>query len=252
MPLQAERAIPFRCAVSGPVYRRVLAMDFGQLTVPDPRVFARGKPLPFFVVFTTAPGAPSDLADEMAADATTVVSLVRQVYGAGRSVAPRACAPTSTRVNLPTPPPTPPVPGGPERWPPVHAYPDDHSSGRRTTSPVHERRRLMKRTTRAQMSQHSVETEDTQSRTSGQRHKRVAGSGAGQFWETRTVERDVSIGFPHRPQQQRRGLPDGLYRGELRLGEAMLPSVDWQGVGVQVGGSVGRVCSANMVDDSIS
>ncbi|KAF8887600.1 hypothetical protein BD779DRAFT_1672726 [Infundibulicybe gibba] len=75
MPLRSERPIPFRCAV----------------TVPASFKFSRKSSIPYFVVFTTTPRS-AELAQEIAADATISVSLLRQI----------------TITELTTLPPTPP------------------------------------------------------------------------------------------------------------------------------------------------
>ncbi|KAH0581413.1 hypothetical protein H2248_012495 [Termitomyces sp. 'cryptogamus'] len=62
MPLNSDRPMPFRCAV----------------TLPTLVTFPRPSSIPYFVVFTTVPRSPA-LAREVAADATITVSLVRQV-----------------------------------------------------------------------------------------------------------------------------------------------------------------------------
>lgn len=64
--------------------------------------------------------------------------------------------------------------------------------------------------------------------------------------DTRSLQTDVCVGFPKRPRmratmhrrhpsvEEHSGLPDGLYKGKLRLDKNMLPSIDWAGLGVKV------------------
>lgn len=64
--------------------------------------------------------------------------------------------------------------------------------------------------------------------------------------DTRTLQTDVSIGFPKRPRTRvqpherhpsldaHSSLPDGLYKGKIQLGKNVLPSIDWAGLSVKV------------------
>jgi hypothetical protein len=64
--------------------------------------------------------------------------------------------------------------------------------------------------------------------------------------DTRTLQTDVSIGFPKRPRRRTmhherhppldvaNSLPDGLYKGKLKLEKHILPSLDWAGLSVKV------------------
>jgi len=59
------------------------------------------------------------------------------------------------------------------------------------------------------------------------------------FSETRTIKTQVNIGFPKRPRNPggpkcQARLPDGLYKGKIKLSKDMLPGVDWPGVSVKV------------------
>ena len=65
------------------------------------------------------------------------------------------------------------------------------------------------------------------------------------FSNTRTIQNDISIGFPKRPRQlwDKEGhpsletisaLPDGLHKSKLSLQSDMLPCIDWAGISVKV------------------
>lgn len=61
----------------------------------------------------------------------------------------------------------------------------------------------------------------------------------------RSLHTDVCIGFPKRPRsrvaahqrhpsiEESAALPDGLYKGKLRLDKTMLPSIEWAGLTVK-------------------
>lgn len=77
--------------------------------------------------------------------------------------------------------------------------------------------------------------------------------------ETRVLLSDTSEGFTKRgklPGKRRSDMsmamvvPDGMYRGELRLNGGMLPSIDWAGVSVQVWISFG-LCPTHEADTSL-
>ena len=64
--------------------------------------------------------------------------------------------------------------------------------------------------------------------------------------DTRSLQTDVCVGFPKRPRNRpasherhpsieaANALPDGLYKGKLKLEKNMLPSIDWAGLSVKV------------------
>ncbi|KAG8216768.1 hypothetical protein J3R82DRAFT_7012 [Butyriboletus roseoflavus] len=56
------------------------------------------------------------------------------------------------------------------------------------------------------------------------------------FSVSRTLETQLSIGFPKRPRANAasQSLPDGLYKGRVQLSKGMLPSMDWPGITVKV------------------
>lgn len=70
-------------------------------------------------------------------------------------------------------------------------------------------------------------------------------SNAVAYTETRTLQTQMSIGFPKRPRtacapnkhptlEAHAALPDGLYKGNIHLNPQLLPSIDWAGLNVKV------------------
>ena len=186
--------------------------------MPDPAAFSRSASIPFFVVFTTRPRS-SVLCREIAADATITVSLIRQVHVYWSS--PSSHSPTSS------------------------------SSGSGDESDVPSpRRRLLHRVVK---SAPSVTSGSNPFSYSGRGRYAVKDkplppipAGKQGISDSRTLQTDVSIGFPKRPRNRMQpherhptldahsALPDGLYKGMLQLNKNMLPTVDWAGLSVKV------------------
>ncbi|KAG0691450.1 hypothetical protein DFH29DRAFT_792358, partial [Suillus ampliporus] len=197
MPLKPERSIPFHCAV----------------TLPSPQTFSRRTSIPYFVVFTTKPRC-SVLAREIAADATIAVSLVRKI-----TIKPQLS---------PTPPDT--------------TLLSDDSDG--PTDPfLTSRTKRLKRA--AKTTAHAVvrvpkTLEEPFS--AAVRYKPLPELPQTSFSETQTIKTQVYIGFPKRPRHPndpsnpkcQEHLPDGLYKGKIRLSKDIIPGVDWPGVSVKV------------------
>lgn len=149
-------------------------------------------------MFATDARSPS-LIKEIAADATIVVSLIRKI-----TISPQRIS------QSPALPDTPP--------------PSDESDG--PASPLAARlKRSLKTPTRSH-SQDEIFPEEMLRL----QLPRPA------FSVSRTMETQVSIGFPKRPRTNdvSQRLPDGLYKGKVRLSKDMLPSVDWSGISVKV------------------
>ncbi|KAF8137355.1 hypothetical protein EV363DRAFT_1317746 [Boletus edulis] len=55
------------------------------------------------------------------------------------------------------------------------------------------------------------------------------------FSVSRTLQTQVSIGFPKRPRanDMAQNLPDGLYKGKVQLSMDMLPNINWPGISVK-------------------
>ncbi|KAF9239871.1 hypothetical protein BU15DRAFT_74404 [Melanogaster broomeanus] len=194
MPLKSERPVPFHCAV----------------TLPRPLTFSRGSFIPYFVVFTTTPRSPC-LTKEIAADATIAVSLVRKIT-----------------IN-PQRPQLPPIPS---ETPPAS---DDSDS-----PPAAPRHRLHKRPAKPSTPPVSViRTPRTLEEpfSAAISYKPLPEIHQESFSDIRTLQTQVSIGFPKRPKTrkdlQSQNLPDGLYKGKLKLSKDMPPGVDWPGVSVK-------------------
>jgi hypothetical protein len=186
--------------------------DF-QITLPDPPTFPRSGYIPFFVVFTTKPRS-STLAREIAADATIAVSLLRQVTVLSRPsplYSPTALSSSSSSEELDAP-------------------------------PITTKRRLLRRVVR---STPSLTSDSKSSAKAAPKDKPLPPIPHG-VSDTRSLQTDVCIGFPKRPKnrmaahqrhpplEETASLPDGLYKGKLRLDKSMLPSIDWAGLGVKV------------------
>ncbi|KAI0701370.1 hypothetical protein BC835DRAFT_245424 [Cytidiella melzeri] len=205
IPLHSDRAIPFKCAV----------------TLPDPSTFARSTSIPFFVIFKTKPYSHS-LAREIAADATVAVSLLRQVTVLSRpslTYSPVTSVSSSEDSDVPQTPQTP-------------------------------KKRLLHRVVK---STNSFPNGLPGSLSETGRRGQLAAlpvdkplppvpSGVS---DMRTLQTDVSIGFPKRPRRRAAShdrhpsleaassLPDGLYKSKLRLEKNMLPSLEWAGLSVK-------------------
>ncbi|KAI0077382.1 hypothetical protein K474DRAFT_1707403 [Panus rudis PR-1116 ss-1] len=201
IPVRCDRPLPFKCAI----------------TLPVPSTFPRSSSIPYFVVFMTKPRSPM-LAREIAVDATISVSLLRQVSIMGARPSP---SPThSPTISLSS------------------STNSDDSDGSTST-----RRRLLRRVAR------STPAESLRRRPhnlSVPRDKPLPElppkPGVS---ETRTLHTEMSIGFPKRPRSRldpnqshpsldaNNTLPDGLYKGSMRLDKTMLPTILWSGLSVK-------------------
>jgi hypothetical protein len=172
------------------------------VTLPSPVAFRRGEYLVYFVVFTTTPRSPS-LAQEIAADATISVSLLRQIT-------------INEPVSLPpTPPHTPSV------------------SSEELEPSILGRNRILKRVVKGARFVHTSEDAtdkplpETPTTTTTVSH-------------CRKLSASMCIGFPKRPRhrsgpeghpvESHASLPDGLCKGKMQLDKDMLPSIEWAGV----------------------
>ena len=213
IPLRSDRPIPFKCAVSvGHSRAPHVAHNPVQITLPDPPTFPRSGYIPFFVVFTTKPRSPA-LAREIAADATIAISLLRQV----------------TVLSRPSP----------LYSPNVASY--SASSDDSDAPPMTPKRRLLRRRGKSSPSLAS----DLKVHKAVPLDKPLPPIPHG-VSDTRSLQTDVCIGFPKRPRnrsashhrhpslEEHSALPDGLYKGKLRLEKTMLPSIDWAGLNVKV------------------
>lgn len=171
------------------------------MTLPRPQSFSRCSSIPYFVVFTTNTGSPC-LVKEIAADATIVVSLIRKI-----TTSPQR------PPQSPTLPDTPPA--------------SDESDSQ--ISPFAPRSRLLKRSIRRPTRFHSPDESFSANKPLPELSRQA-------FSVLRTLQTQVAIGFPKRPRTNdvSQNLPDGLYKGKVRLQKDMLPSVDWLGISVKV------------------
>ncbi|GJE94838.1 hypothetical protein PsYK624_110130 [Phanerochaete sordida] len=198
IPLRCDRPIPFKCAI----------------TLPDPPTLPRSGYVPFFVVFTTKPRSAA-LAREIAADATIAVSLLRQVTVlSGPSP---LYSPTSSQSNV--------------------------SSEESDTRPAPKRSLLRRRIVKSSPSSPSGSLRSSQKPAPSQ-DKPLPPIPQG-VSDMRSLHTDVCIGFPKRPRnrmaasqrhpslEDNASLPDGLYKGKLRLDKSMLPSIEWAGLTVK-------------------
>ncbi|KAJ7269848.1 hypothetical protein C8J57DRAFT_1180920 [Mycena rebaudengoi] len=195
MPLKSDRIMTFRCAV----------------TLPASVTFSRASSIPYFVVFTTTPRS-SNLAREIASDATISISVFSQITITEAAVLPI------------TPPQTP--------------LSDESSLDSLPSQP---RTRLLRRV-RSRTSPWSARTDDRESREKPL--PRLPTQTV--FSDTQVVNTGICIGFPKRPRHTQstgklrhpsldahQALPDGLHKAKIPLNRDMLPSIDWAGVSVK-------------------
>ena len=168
------------------------------MTLPRCHSFSRCSSIPYFVVFSTNTGS-SRLVEEIAADATIAVSLIRHITV--------------------TPQPAPPSPICPD------TPPSSDESDSLASSFAPRRPRLLRFPIRTPTRSHTRE----ESKPLPELPQEAVST-------SRTVQTQVSIGFPRRPREGHtsRGFPDGFYKGRLQLQKDMLPSVDWPGLNVNV------------------
>lgn len=172
-----------------------------QVTLPRPQSFSRCSFIPYFVVFATNTRSPC-LVKEIAADASITVSLIRKI-----STNAQRTPQTST---LPDTPPA----------------SDDSDS---QTSPFVPRSRLLRRSDKKPTRSHTQNESFSGTKSLPELSQDV-------FSVSRTLETQLSIGFPKRPRGNpaSQNLPDGLYKGKVQLSKDMLPSMDWPGITVKV------------------
>lgn len=219
IPLRSDRPIPFKCAVSSQIKaiftpgHLLLWLTCPQVTLPVPSSFPRSAFVPFFVVFTTKPRSPL-LAREIAVDATIAVSLLRQVTIVNSRPTPSHSPSSSTASSLS----------------------DDPEGGSKRST------RLLKRMTRTSLRSKSPKRQPYHA----VKDKPLPELPTTGVLETRTLQTDVCVGFPKRPRNRMQpnqkhpsldthaALPDGLYKGKIRLDKSMLPSIDFSGLSVKV------------------
>ncbi|XP_006463394.1 hypothetical protein AGABI2DRAFT_208146 [Agaricus bisporus var. bisporus H97] len=191
IPLKAERPVPVRCAV----------------TLPSSVTFSRSSAIPYFVVFTTSPRSPS-LAQEIAADASISVSLIRQIT-------------VTEQTGLP---PTPPM------------TPSSEDLESLASSGSLNKGRLLRKVTWGLPRQAS-----SRSMSFDSREKPLPEVPTQTFSESRIIRSDMCIGFQKKPRFQcdagnhpplgaQLSLPDGLYKAKISLNDDMIPSMDWYGL----------------------
>lgn len=217
IPLRSDRPIPFKCAVCTTINLGCdLCLIPLQVTLPDPPTLPRSGYVPFFVVFTTRPRS-SILAREIAADATIAVSLLRQITvlsGPSPLYSPTASAASVTTA--------------------------EDSDARSTSS----KRSILRR--RAAKSSPSTPSGSPRSLQQPVPQDKPLPPIPHGISDMRSLHTDVCIGFPKRPRnrvaahqrhpsiEEHAALPDGLYKGKLRLDKTMLPSIEWAGLTVKV------------------
>ncbi|KAG6377543.1 Vps16, C-terminal region-domain-containing protein [Boletus reticuloceps] len=170
------------------------------VTLPYSQSFSRRSSITYFVVFATNTGSPC-LIKEIAADATIVVSLTRKITF--------SLHPTPQTPTLPDTPPT-----------------SDDSDNAYPFTP---RSKLLRRSIKTPIQSH-IRNESFPANRSASEFPREA------FSVSRTLQTQVSIGFPKRPRanDMAQNLPDGLYKGKVQLSKDMLPNVNWPGISVKV------------------
>ncbi|KAF9568301.1 hypothetical protein CPC08DRAFT_679979 [Agrocybe pediades] len=206
MPLNADRPLPVRCAV----------------TLPTSLSFSRPSSIPYFVVFSTTPRS-TEMAKEVAADSSISVSLVRQI-----SI-------TDQATCLPTPPLT---PTSEESEPSFPSLPKGPRILRRIAKSQPRLSRIRKN------SGGTIPAPVAASREKPLPEIPVA-LPMKAFSDMRPIKNDMSIGFPKRPRQvcDKEGghpsleiisaLPDGLWKSKMPLRSDMLPSIEWAGISVK-------------------
>ncbi|KAH8084368.1 hypothetical protein BXZ70DRAFT_1012051 [Cristinia sonorae] len=211
IPLRSDRPVPFKCAI----------------TLPTPATFSRSGSLPYFAVFTTKPRS-SLLAREIAVDATIAVSLLRQVtvFTSRSALKHSSTSSLSSSVSsedLSTPSPS-------------------KLGGRflrrmhKSASPISNALSSPSESIRSHFSAPPLREKPL---------PEIPPMPTPGVMETRTLQTDVSIGFPKRPRgrvepnqkhptlKEHTSLPDGLYKGKMQLNKNMLPSINWAGFTVK-------------------
>ncbi|KAF9482332.1 hypothetical protein BDN70DRAFT_801784 [Pholiota conissans] len=187
------------------------------ITLPTSVTFSRSSSIPYFVVFTTTPRS-AEMAKEIATDATISVSLIRQIIV------------TEQAPSLPPSPPLTPTSEDSDVPSPLLSTP---------------RPKLLRRVARSQPRLSRTRRTSDSGITSVAREKPLPQIPIStSFSETRTIKRDLCIGFPKRPRQlcdsnnhpsleMVAALPDGLHKTRIPLSKDMLPCIDWGGISVK-------------------
>ncbi|GBE83878.1 hypothetical protein SCP_0509350 [Sparassis crispa] len=189
------------------------------VALPDPPSFSRSGTIPYFVVFTTTPRSTT-LAHEIIADATVAVSLVRQITIDGPPVASSLSLSPTSRTSRSSGEPDLPSPAPPRRL---------FKRAVKSAPPI-----LMRTPPGPKRLGVPPPPDKPLPRLPGE-------------WlsETRTLQTDVSVGFPKRPRMRvephqrhpslsaHNALPDGLYKGKIQLDKHMLPAFKWTGLSIK-------------------
>ncbi|THH32930.1 hypothetical protein EUX98_g1235 [Antrodiella citrinella] len=190
------------------------------ITLPVPSTFSRSAFIPYFTIFTTKPRSTL-LAREIAVDATISISLIRQVTVFTARAAFTHASTSSFSSS---------------------ASSEDTNSA---SSPA--TRRFLRRVHKSAspiFGSGRFSPGGSQPSTPVQ-NKPLPDLPPPGVYETRTLQTDVSIGFPKRPRGRvepnqkhptlnvHTSLPDGLYKGKMQLDKNMLPSIDWSGLSVK-------------------
>jgi hypothetical protein len=185
-----------------------------QITLPSPLVMQRSKSLSYFVVFTTTPRSPC-LAQEIAADATISITLLRQV-----SIKETPSSPFSP-------------------FSPLSSTSSNTSSD--DLSPIPNARKSFFRRKLARSAGSSRENIFQPNDNLSPPILPVSTI----FSESHTLLTNMFIGFPKRPRlpcysqshpslEAYASLPDGLLKGKFQFAKDVIPSIDWAGVQVKV------------------
>ncbi|TCD67425.1 hypothetical protein EIP91_012397 [Steccherinum ochraceum] len=210
IPLRADRPVPFKCAI----------------TLPVPSAFSRSSSIPYFAIFTTKPRSTL-LAREIAVDATIAVSLIRQVtvFTTRSTLSHSSTSSLSSSVS------------------------SEDLNGSYSPAKRSFLRRVHKSASPIFGSGRSSPAESPRTAPSTPIKQKplpeLPPPPTPGVLETRTLQTDVSIGFPKRPRgrvephqkhptlSSHTSLPDGLYKGKMQLDKNMLPSIDWAGFSVK-------------------
>jgi hypothetical protein len=225
-----------------------------KVTLPNPASFSKNGQIPFFVVFTTQPRSKA-LCREIAADATIAVSLLRKVavniQRPCTIVSPSYSASAIHQKGQ----------GPPSAW--TMGFNSEEGDSRSTATTI--LKRMVKSTPQRPRLMKSSSYNDLSSASSVNKELPPLPSpsppGAVAYTEARTLQTQMSIGFPKRPRsacapdehpslEAHTALPDGLYKGKMDLNPQLLPSIDWGGLNVKVsylapnpmGTAVGMLC----------
>jgi hypothetical protein len=191
-----------------------------QVTLPSSVTFSRSSAIPYFVVFTTTPRS-SSLTQEIAADASISVSLIRQIT-------------VTEQAGLPPTPPT---------------SPSNEELESPNAGGNFNKGRLLRKVAWGLPRQ-----PPTRSMSIDSREKPLPELPTQTFLEMRLIRNDMCIGFQKKPRFQceagahppldaQLSLPDGLYKAKISLSDDMIPCMDWYGLLVKV-----RLVSSSVID----